>query len=71
MGSLPLKKAAAIAAAVLQHVCEADSLGAAPPAPPAGEAGIREFPSWQLWAWGGRQQAMQDRVAWQRRLGKC
>ena len=70
MGSLSPKKAAAITAAILQHVCDTELLAAPLASPSRSEAARPVFPSLQLWALGGRQQAMQDRLALQRRLGK-
>lgn len=71
MGSLPPKKAAAIAAAVLQHLCATRSPAALPALASRAEPAVREqIPPLPLWSLGGRQQAMQDRLTWQRRLGK-
>lgn len=70
MGSVHPKKVAAAIAAVLQHVAETEAAFAcASPLPPRAAAGPPVgLPP--LWAWSGRQDAMHDRVALQRRVSK-
>lgn len=71
MASIHPKKLAAAVAAVLQYAAEAEAAVAAPgavavaAAQVAGPAGLPP-----LWGWAGRQEAMHDRLAWQRRVLK-
>jgi hypothetical protein len=67
------KKVAAAVAAVLQCAAEAEAaLSALSPAaslsPRSLSAGPFALPP--LWGWAGRQDAMRDRILWQRRMSK-
>lgn len=63
MATTPVKKVAAIIAAVLQHSAETES----PAAAFTSAAAALPLPPPPFWALAGRQEAMHDRVLWQRR----
>ena len=65
MASVQPKKVAAILAAVLQHASEAET--PQPTVALAAAAAPCALPAPPVWALSGRQEAMSDRVLWQRR----